>query len=123
MSCEEYQDKHLDDERVKYWLYEFNVEPEHMQEFNDVLKLYGMSADEFFYNAFWYISHEMIKEKDYWLKMKKDMEEHPEKYPEIIKVVRQYPVLVGETEAMALKRYMEETTETEENITRGGERL
>ena len=92
-----------DDDRIKYWIYEFDMPEEKKKEIEEFCTLHELTIDEFAEAA---VRHFIDREKSDPEGLRKDMEEM-EKDSEI-RLIRCYPVYKGETEAQALKRTLAE---------------
>lgn len=99
-----------EDEKIKYWIYEFSMTDDARSEFDAICDRYELTHDEFF--------EAMIKDAV------RRATEAPEEYKENIdrfreetkddhriELVRFYPVYKGKTEAQAYRRKLEEETE------------
>ena len=95
-----------EDEKIKYWIYEFEMPLKVRQEFEAVCTLHELTPDEFFQAA---ILRAIKQAKDDPEAERKKILEN-EKDPELAQVhlVRYYPVYKGETEAQAYKRKLAE---------------
>ena len=95
-----------DDNRIKYWIYEFDMPEEKKKEIKEFCALHELTIDEFAEAA---AKHFIEREKSDPEGLRKDIEEM-EKDSEIC-LIRCYPVYKGETEAQALKRTLAEEAE------------
>ena len=95
-----------DDNRIKYWIYEFDMPEEKKKEIKEFCALHELTIDEFAEAA---AKHFIEREKSDPEGLRKDIEEM-EKDSEI-RLIRCYPVYKGETEAQALKRTLAEEAE------------
>ena len=96
----------IEDERIKYWIYEFEMPIKVRQEVEAVCALHELTPDEFFEAA---VLHGIEQAKADPEGVRKKILES-EKDPELgqIHLVRYYPVYKGETEAQAYKRKLAE---------------
>ena len=95
------------DEKIKYWIYEFEMPLEEKLEFDRICAMCELTPDEFVEAAVEDALKRAKTDPEGLRKAHKEIEEHPEQYLQI-HLVRYYPVFKGETEAMALKRKVAE---------------
>jgi len=97
----------IDDENIKYWIYEFSMPWEKKLEFDRVCAKCELTPNEFFEAAVTDAIRRAESDADGLRNDCKELEEHPELGLQI-QLVRFYPVFKGETKAQALKRKLAE---------------
>ena len=94
-----------DDERIKYWIYEFEMSEKTRQELKAVCAAHELTPDEFFEAA---VRDSISKAKTDPEGFKQSCIEAQRLPDSDIRLVRYYPVYKGESEAQALKRKLAE---------------
>lgn len=97
----------IEDENIKYWIYEFSMPWEKKLEFDRACTMCEMTPDEFLEAAVTDALRRADSDPEGLKRDRKEIEEHPELGLQI-HLVRYYPVFKGETEAQALKRKLAE---------------
>ena len=97
-----------DDDSIRYWIYEFEMQEEVRKAFFQVLDKLELTPEEFIRLSL----IEAIKDPERARKMHEEMMNHPEELPDI-RLVRYYPVYKNETEAKARKRKIAEELKEE----------
>lgn len=97
----------IEDENIKYWIYEFSMPWEKKLEFDRACAMCEMTPDEFLEEAVTDALRRAGTDPEGLKRDRKEIEEHPKSGLQI-HLVRYYPVFKGETEAQALKRKLAE---------------
>ncbi|MBQ8306794.1 MAG: hypothetical protein IJX90_11330 [Blautia sp.] len=97
----------IEDENIKYWIYEFSMPWEKKLEFDRACAMCEMTPDEFLEAAVTDVLGRAKTDPEGLKRDRKEIEEHPEQELQM-HLVRYYPVFKGETEAQALKRKLAE---------------
>ena len=104
----------IEDENVKYWVYEFSMSWEMKLEFDRACTMCEMTPDEFVEAAVTDVLRRVETDPEGLKRDRKEIEEHPEQGLQM-HLVRYYPVFKGDTEAQALKRILAEEAAQNEN--------
>ena len=96
-----------DDDRIKYWIYEFEMPDETRTEIETYCETHELTADEYFEAAVRYCMDLSRQDPEVFNKIRDEMQAIKEDEYKI-RLVRMYPVYKGETEAQALKRKLAE---------------
>lgn len=99
----------IEDENIKYWIYEFETTQEKKQELERAAAKCCMTPDEFFEAAVENGLREADADPNRYVKGRKERVQQTE-HDKGIRLVRFYPVFRDETEAQALKRKLAEET-------------
>ncbi len=92
-------------DRIKYWIYEFEMSEKKLQEFEAVCALHELTPDEFMEAALRDAIHRAKTDPEGYRKSVMEMQQSED---DEIRLVRCYPVYKGETEAQAYKRKLAE---------------
>ena len=107
------------DEKIKYWMYEFEMSDEARGRIEDYCALHELTLDEFFEEAVSWTIEMAENDPEGFKKLRDEMRARSDADYEI-RLVRYYPVYKGETEAMALKRTLAEEKRMAESETGAG---